>query len=100
MLKQILTHVVDIVLPESQCSFRHGCSTIDMIRLVAQLLQEKCRKQNRDLYLAFTDLTKALNTVNIDLLWKVLSKFGCPPAFLTILQEFHNGMKAKVVIGG
>ena len=31
---------------------------------------------------------------------KYFSKFGCLQAFLTILQEFHNGMKAKVVIGG
>ena len=54
------------------------------------------REQNRDLFLAFIDLTK----VNRDLLWQVLSKFGCPPNFLTILQEFHNNMKTKVVVGG
>ena len=71
----------------------------DMI-FVARLLQEKCREQNRDLFLAFIDLTKAFDTVNRDLLWQVLSKFGCPPNFLTILQEFHNNMKAKVVVGG
>jgi len=67
---------------------------------VARLLQEKCREQNRDLYLAFIDLTPTFDTVNRDLLWQILRKFGCPPAFLTILQEFHNGMYAKVVIGG
>ena len=41
MLRRLLTHVVDIVMPESQCGFRRGCSTIDMI-FVARLLQEKC----------------------------------------------------------
>ena len=46
------------------------------------------------------DLTKAFDTVNRDLLWQVLSKFGCPPNFLTVVQEFHNNMKAKVVVGG
>jgi len=45
-------------------------------------------------------LTKAFDTVNRDLLWKVLSQFGCSPHFLTILREFHDGMKARVVIGG
>jgi len=99
MLKWLLNHVVDIIMPESQCGFRRGRSTIDMI-FVARLLQEKCREQNHDLYLVFIDLTKAFNTVNRDLLWQILRKFGCPPAFLTILQEFHNGMNAKVVIGG
>ena len=52
MLKRLLGKVVDIVLPESQCGFRRGRSTIDMI-FVARLLQEKCCEQSRDLYLAF-----------------------------------------------
>jgi len=67
---------------------------------VARLLQEKCREQSRDLYLAFVDLTKAFDTVNRELLWQILRKFGCPSAFRAILQEFHNGMKAKVTVGG
>jgi len=40
MLKWLLSQVVDIVLPESQCGFRRGRSTIDMI-FVARLLKEK-----------------------------------------------------------
>jgi len=58
--------------------------TIDMI-CVARLLQEKCREQRRNPFFAFIDLAEAFDTVNRDLLWKVLSKFGCPPHFLTIL---------------
>jgi len=99
MLKRLLSQVVDIVLPESQCGFRRERSNIDMI-FVARLLQEKCREQSRDLYLAFIDLTKSFETVNRELLWQILRRFNCPPAFLTILQEFHNGMKAKVTVGG
>jgi len=30
----------------------------------------------------------------------VLSTFGCPPYFLTIIREFHDGMKTWVIIGG
>jgi len=73
MLKRLLSQVVDIVLPESQCGFRRGRSTIDMI-FVARLLQEKCREQSHDLYLAFIDLTKAFDTVNRELLWQILRK--------------------------
>ena len=47
----------------------------------------------------FIDLTKAFDTVNRELLWQILRKFCCPPAFLTILQEFPSGMKAKVTVG-
>ena len=71
MLTLLFEHVVDLVLPESQCGFRRGRSTIEMIFVVRQL-QKKCREQHQDLYLAFVDLTKAFDTVNRDLLWNIL----------------------------
>jgi len=67
---------------------------------VVRLLQDKCRGQYRDLSIAFIDLTKAFDTVNRDLLWRVLRKFGCPSHFLSILREFHFGMSVRVVQGG
>ena len=97
MLTRLLEHVVDLVLSESQCGFRRGRSTIDMI-FFARQQQEKCREQHQDLYLAFVDLTKAFYTVNRDLLWNILRKFGCPPTFIAILQQFHIGMFAQVVM--
>lgn len=44
----------------------------------ARLLQDKCREQKQNLFLAFVDLAKAFDTVNRETLWTVLSKFGCP----------------------
>jgi len=67
---------------------------------VPRILQEKCREQHTSLYLAFIDLTKAFDTVNRTLLWGILSKFGCTPHFLAVLREFHDGMSARVVLGG
>ena len=45
-------------LPEAQCGFRPGRSTVDMVFTVRQV-QEKCLEQNLDLYSVFIDLTKA-----------------------------------------
>jgi len=99
MLRRLLIHVVDIVVPESQCGFRRQRSTIDMI-FVARLLQEKYREQHRSLFFAFIDLTKVFDTVNRSLLWDVLSKVSCPSQFLAVLREFHDEMTAKVAMNG
>ena len=58
-----LQKLAERVYPESQCGFRAGRSTIDMIFSLRQL-QEKCREQNVPLFLAFVDLTKAFDTVS------------------------------------
>ena len=99
MLTRLLAYVVDLVSLESQCRFWHRNSTIDMI-FVAWQPQEKCCEKLQDLYLAFVDLTKAFDTVNRDLLWNILRKFGCPPTFIAILQQFHTRMCAQVVMAG
>ena len=83
------------LLPESQCGFRQGRGTVDMIFTVRQL-QEKSREQNKGLFITFVDLTKAFDTVNRDALWKIMSKFGCPDKFVNMVRLFHDGMQARV----
>ena len=83
------------LLPETQCGFRQGRGTIDMI-FAARQLQEKCREQKAGLYMTFIDLTKAFDTVSREGLWKVMSKFGCPPKFINMVRQFHDGMQASV----
>ena len=83
------------LIPESQCGFRKDRGTIDMI-FTARQLQEKCQEQNVDLYMTFVDLTKAFDTVSRDGLWKIMAKFGCPPRFIAMVRQFHDGMQARV----
>ncbi|KAL0191946.1 hypothetical protein M9458_010242, partial [Cirrhinus mrigala] len=66
------------IYPESQCGFRAGQSTIDMIFSLRQL-QEKCREQQMPLYVAFIDLTKAFDLVSRSGLFRLLQKISCPP---------------------
>ena len=94
LLNRLSAHVDELgILPESQCGFRTGPGTVDMI-FSARQLQEKCQEQNRDLFLVFIDLTKAFDSVNRPCLWAVLSKIGCPDKFINIVKSFHDGMMA------
>ena len=81
------------ITPESQCG------TKDMIFVLRQT-QEKCREQNMGLYAAFVDLTKAFDTVSCDELWKILAPLCCPPEFLTILRQSHEGQQRRVKHNG
>ena len=87
------------VYPESQCGFRAGRSTIDMIFSVRQL-QEKCREQGMPLYVAFIDLTKAFDLVSRKGLFRLLEKIGCPPKLRSMVVSFHENMKGTVVYDG
>ena len=87
------------VYPESQCGFRAGRSTVDMIFSLRQL-QEKCREQQKPLYIAFIDLTKAFDLVSRSGLFSLLQKTGCPPKLLQMVTSFHEDMHSTVCFNG
>ena len=66
-----LQTLVSLVYPESQCGFRAGRSTVDMIFSPCQL-QEKCQEQPMPLYIAFIDLRKAFDLVSRSGLFRLL----------------------------
>ena len=99
MLNRLINHLECDLLPESQCGFRKGRGTVDMI-FAARQLQEKCQEQNKALYSTFVDLTKAFDTVSREGLWKIMAKFGCPARFIAIVRQFHEGMMARVLDDG
>jgi len=99
ILNRLTKHVCDNILPDGQCGFRAGRSTMYMI-FTARQLQEKCREHQRELYAVFVDLTKAFDSVDRSALWEIMLKIGCPHDFVTIIRSFHDGMTAMVVENG
>lgn len=94
-----LQRLADTVYPETQCGFRSGRSTVDMIFCLRQL-QEKCREQQRPLHIAFVDLTKAFDTVSRHGLYMLLQHIGCPPKLLAMVMSFHEDMYGQVLFDG
>ena len=75
MLNRLIVNMEHGLLPESQCGFRGGRGTVDMI-FAARQLQEKCQEQYDELFITFIDLTKVFDTVSRDGLWLIMEKFG------------------------
>ena len=80
------------VYPESQCGFWAGWSTIDMVFSIRQL-QEKCREQQMPLYIAFVDLTKAIDLFFHKWLFKILEKIVCSHIYLP--SSYDSSMKIE-----
>ena len=87
------------LLPESQCGFRPGRSTVDMM-FVVRRLQELGRKEGVPLYTCFGYLQKACDSVDRSFLWVVLARFGVPPEMVDIVRQFHDEVPACVRLNG
>ena len=98
LLKRLIKHVSEELMPETQCGFRQNRSTSDMIFVARQTL-EKSREQYRDLHMCFVDLSKAFDTVDRPMLWEVLRRSGCPQRFVHLIRSLHDGMEARVRVG-
>ena len=86
VLLQRLRCIAEAVYPESQSGCREGRSTIDGMFTLRQVM-EKCREQRQNLHIMFIDFTKAFDSVNRDMLFKILGKLGCPPNFIRIIKN-------------
>jgi Reverse transcriptase (RNA-dependent DNA polymerase) len=67
-------HAQDVGLPE-QTGFSLNRNTSDGIFALKIALQN-CKAINRDSHVVFVDLVKAFDSVNRELLWLVLAKYG------------------------
>ena len=46
--------------------------------------------------MCFIDFQQAYDSVDRELLWVVLARFGVPETMLTVIRQFHEGMRARV----
>ena len=52
------------------------------------------------MYVVLFDFTKAFDTADRELLWKLLDHRGSPGMFTKIINKFHDNMKATVLVDG
>ena len=83
------------ILPEEQCGFRPARSTIDT-PFVVRRQQELGRARKAPLYMCFIDLQKAYDSVDREMLWVVIARFGVPEKMSTVMRQFHEGMRVHV----
>ena len=83
------------ILPDEQCGFRRERSTVDML-FVLRRLQKLARRRIIPLYMCFVDLQKAYDSVDRELLWKVLARAVVLEEMISVIRQFRDGMQAWV----
>ena len=83
------------ILPDEQCGFRPERSTVDML-IVVRRLQELAGRRRTPLHMCFVDLQKAYDSVDRQLLQKVLARAGVPEEMIAVIRQFHDGMQARM----
>ena len=84
---------------ETQNGFRRNRSRQELI-LIVRILQTSHQEKNLPLYMGFVDIMKAYDSVQQELLWKILKQIGLPPRFIKMTKLIYNSIECKVKIGG
>jgi retron-type reverse transcriptase len=64
------------------------------------MTMEKRRAFNKPLFMCFIDITKAYDSVNRELLWKVCRNYGITDKLVNLLKMLYKHSIAKVKING
>ena len=91
--------LIDRQLLEIQSGFRANRSTIDQI-FILKMIMEKRKEFNKPLFMCFIDITKAYDSVDRELLWKVCLSYGISEKLVNLLKMLYKDSIGRVKING
>ncbi|KAI5747504.1 hypothetical protein M8J77_015356 [Diaphorina citri] len=95
ILETRLRDATETGLEESQCGFRRGRSTQDLIFTLRQIT-EKTIKFDSELHISFIDLEKAFDKVPWNLLWSILEKKNVNRRLVLGIKSFYRSCRNQV----
>ena len=98
ILQARLQQYMNQELPDIQAGFRKGRGTRDQIAKIRWIM-EKAREFQKNIYFCFIDYAKALDCVNHNRLWKILTQMGIPDHLTCLLRNLYAGQEATVRTG-
>jgi len=81
---------------QCECLFGKGCTDATFaVKSAIQTLHE----HNQQVYVLFVDLIKAFDSVNRELLWKILAVYGVPEKTIEVLKKLHTNVTYQFKVG-
>nr|KAG5710147.1 hypothetical protein BaRGS_006666 [Batillaria attramentaria] len=94
-----LKTALDKTLREEQAGFRNDRSCTDHIATMRIIIEQSLEWQT-PLYSTFVDFQKAFDSVDREVIWKLMSHYGFPPKFVNIIRQLYEDATCQVIHDG
>ncbi|RUS87436.1 hypothetical protein EGW08_004811 [Elysia chlorotica] len=98
MLERLKT-ALDKKLRKEQEGFRQERSCTDQIATLRIIIEQSLEWQS-PLYTVFVDFQKAFDSVDREIIWKLMHYYGIPTKFITIIQTLYEDATCQVIHDG
>nr|KAG5708273.1 hypothetical protein BaRGS_021207 [Batillaria attramentaria] len=95
----LLKTALDKTLWEEQAGFRNDRSCTDHIATMRIIIEQSLEWQT-PLYSTFVDFQKAFDSVDREVIWKLMSHYGFPPKFVNIIRQLYEDATCQVIHDG
>lgn len=98
--KVLLNRALEIAgdkVMEEQCGFRGGRSVIDQTFTLQQIIEKRSEFAMKT-FACFVDIKKAYDSLDRELLWKILSEYGISGKLLSAIKSLYDNTTASVRI--
>lgn len=99
VLNERLRREVEKILPESQAGFREGRGTIDHVYTLNYIVEKRIQKQGGKTIAFFADCTAAFDTIDREILWKILEENKVNKYLIKRCQEVYEETINVVRVG-
>ena len=90
-----LKDIVDPKLRDNQEGFRKNRSCVDQITTL-RLIVEQSLEWNSSFYINFIDYEKAFDSVDRDMLWKIMRHYGIPEKIVNLIRSLYVRTNCQV----
>ncbi|CAH8605478.1 unnamed protein product [Heterobilharzia americana] len=94
-----LKDALDSKLRPEQAGFRKYKSCADQIATLRIIIEQSIEWQSA-LYLNFIDFEKAFDSVDREVIWKLLQYYGVPQTFIRLIQQLYEDATCQVIHNG
>ncbi|PVD22606.1 hypothetical protein C0Q70_18425 [Pomacea canaliculata] len=94
-----LKKALDMRMRPEQAGFRQDKSCTDHIATLRIIIEQSIEWQS-SLYIIFVDFEKAFDSVDRDVIWRLMIHYGIPPKFISIVQGLYEDSSCQVIHNG